>query len=218
MTDEQRQKINQLADAMFAAAHKQREAQQSFQSWNETLKFSGSLAVDFFDALGDKAKSFADIFNSAMSTVKKALLNALIMGQGPLAGILGLASPVSGGTGGLLGSLFGGARAEGGPVSGNTPYVIGERGPEIFVPSTAGRIIPNNAIKAAPAGGGAAIGGNTMNIAPTINVSVEGGSRGPEADAEFAQRLGKHVEATVRSVVVSELRTQMRPGGLMQRR
>ena len=37
-------------------------------------------------------------------------------------------------------------RAKGGPVSGQTPYIVGERGPELFVPSVAGSIIPNNQI------------------------------------------------------------------------
>lgn len=36
------------------------------------------------------------------------------------------------------------AREKGGPVSGNTPYLVGERGPELFVPSVGGSIIPNN--------------------------------------------------------------------------
>ena len=40
----------------------------------------------------------------------------------------------------LLGGLF---RAEGGPVTGGQPYIVGERGPELFVPSGTGSIIPN---------------------------------------------------------------------------
>jgi len=35
-------------------------------------------------------------------------------------------------------------REKGGPVTGNTPYIVGERGPELFVPSVGGSIIPNN--------------------------------------------------------------------------
>lgn len=35
-----------------------------------------------------------------------------------------------------------GYRAQGGPVDAGAPYVVGERGPELFVPDTAGRIIP----------------------------------------------------------------------------
>lgn len=42
----------------------------------------------------------------------------------------------------LGGSLTG--RAVGGPVSSGTPYMIGEKGPELFVPSGSGTIIPNN--------------------------------------------------------------------------
>ena len=37
-------------------------------------------------------------------------------------------------------------KAEGGPVSANTPYIVGERGPEWFVPQMSGTIIPNNKI------------------------------------------------------------------------
>jgi hypothetical protein len=39
-----------------------------------------------------------------------------------------------------------GARAEGGPVSGGSTYMVGERGPELFVPRTAGAIVPNHAL------------------------------------------------------------------------
>lgn len=40
-------------------------------------------------------------------------------------------------------SLF---KAEGGPVRGGSPYIVGEQGPELFVPSTSGSIVPNNAM------------------------------------------------------------------------
>ena len=54
-----------------------------------------------------------------------------------------------GGTDGVVG--YGGAgdvlpRAQGGPVSPNQPYLTGEAGPEIFIPKSAGTIIPNNQI------------------------------------------------------------------------
>ena len=35
-------------------------------------------------------------------------------------------------------------RASGGPVSANTPYMVGEKGPELFMPSGSGTIIPNS--------------------------------------------------------------------------
>jgi len=51
-----------------------------------------------------------------------------------------------------LGKLFGGARAEGGPVSGGRSYLVGENGPELFTPSTPGYVHANGA------------GGNVFNI------------------------------------------------------
>jgi len=38
---------------------------------------------------------------------------------------------------------FGGARANGGPVGANTAVLVGERGPEMFVPGSSGRIVPS---------------------------------------------------------------------------
>lgn len=55
-----------------------------------------------------------------------------------------------------LGAMASGARADGGPVSANAPYLIGERGPELFVPNTAGKVLPNSAL------GGA--GSPTINL------------------------------------------------------
>ena len=37
-------------------------------------------------------------------------------------------------------------KAEGGPVAGNQPYIVGEKGPELFVPRGAGTIVPNHAM------------------------------------------------------------------------
>jgi len=66
------------------------------------------------------------------------------------------------GTGGIVGDFASAAlaaikpRAKGGPVTGSSPYLVGERGPELFVPSTAGSIIPNGA----GMGGGVAVSYN----------------------------------------------------------
>jgi hypothetical protein len=48
-------------------------------------------------------------------------------------------------------------RARGGPVSANKTYMVGEKGPEMFVSSTSGTIIPNNKLSEVGAGGGAVI-------------------------------------------------------------
>jgi phage-related minor tail protein len=48
-----------------------------------------------------------------------------------------------GGLGGLFGGLFGGFRADGGPVTAGRSYIVGERGPELFMPSSSGTIVPS---------------------------------------------------------------------------
>jgi tetratricopeptide (TPR) repeat protein len=60
-------------------------------------------------------------------------------------------------------------RAIGGPVSQGTPYIVGERGPELFVPNSSGSIVPNNRM-----------GGVT--VAPVYNIDA----RGATADLQQA--------------------------------
>lgn len=51
------------------------------------------------------------------------------------------------------GGMVAGARADGGPVDGGKPYLVGERGPEIVVPGQDGTVIPNHAISTWGSGG-----------------------------------------------------------------
>lgn len=66
-----------------------------------------------------------------------------------------------GGGGDLETELYGSYRASGGTVSAGSPYMVGERGPELFVPSQSGTIVPNNNL-AAMGGGSQVI--NNYNI------------------------------------------------------
>lgn len=59
-------------------------------------------------------------------------------------------------------------RANGGPVTSGSPYVVGERGPELFVPGTGGSVVPTNDLRAAM---GAAPGSGSS--APVLNMSFE---------------------------------------------
>jgi len=75
------------------------------------------------------------------------------------------------------GAGFGGRRAGGGPVSGGTSYLVGEMGPELFVPSGDGRIVPNNAL-----------GGSTINI--TVNAGM--GTNGARVGEEIVSAIKKY--------------------------
>lgn len=52
-----------------------------------------------------------------------------------------------GGKAPFVGNSIAGARALGGPVARGKPYLVGERGPELFVPGTTGRIETNGALR-----------------------------------------------------------------------
>ncbi len=64
-----------------------------------------------------------------------------------------------GGIGGFVKSVFGGARASGGPVESGASYLVGERGPEFFTPAVAGQITP--------AGPGSVAVNNVYNVSGT---------------------------------------------------
>lgn len=122
-------------------------AQQIFQSLSKNLE---DALYKFFTTGKLGWKEFANSIIQEMIRIqtKQLALNILTGGSGKVgasgSGALGL--------GGLFGFLAGG-----GPASANKPYIVGERGPELFVPNTSGTVIPNNAL----GGGGGAV---TYNI------------------------------------------------------
>lgn len=60
-----------------------------------------------------------------------------------------------------------GARAMGGPVSFGKPYLVGERGPELFIPGATGRIETNNTLRRLTADGASTVAGSTTNTTAT---------------------------------------------------
>ena len=71
-------------------------------------------------------------------------------------------------TGVLQGKGFAGFMAAGGPVSAGSSYVVGEKGPELFVPHASGTIVPNNKMGG---GSGSGSGGVTVNYNIAAGVS-----------------------------------------------
>ena len=76
-------------------------------------------------------------------------------------------------------------RAMGGPVTADQAYVVGERGPEVFVPDVAGTIVPNHAVMS-PARGG--IGGGSINL--TVNAGM--GTDGAEVGRQIVDALRQY--------------------------
>ena len=106
-----------------------------------------------------------------------------------------------------LTGLFGGTKvgnflgfANGGRPAVGRASIVGEKGPELFIPKTSGTIIPNNQI-------GGAGGGIVNNI--NVNVSTEGMQSNANEDR------GKELGVALASAIQSELIKQKRPGGLL---
>lgn len=158
---------------------KQGEATKTFaQQINESITsngeaFSKSLARNLAQgkaSLGDFKgflnKTLEDI---AAMIIQKRITDPFINGiTGGLTGGGGgfnLGSIFSGspGDGGFIDNIFnsfiGGFRANGGPVTGGKGYIVGERGPEMFVPGTGGNVIANDGLNT----------GNTTNVTFEIN-------------------------------------------------
>ena len=110
-------------------------------------ELSKSLANTFVNGI-EKGDRFSQILKGIAMDLEKAIAQALLFK--PLeSGIESmLTGGLGGGSGGLFTSLFSalGFRASGGPVSMNQPYVVGENGPEVIVPSQSGTVIPNSAL------------------------------------------------------------------------
>ncbi len=117
---------------------------------------SKRAAENIQDAFAD---FFFDPFDEGLKGLVQGFGNALRRMAAELAAqeFLKLLFGGSSGIGGFIGSIFGGsigARASGGPVTANAPYIVGEKGPEFFVPNSSGSIVPNHEV------GG--MGGNTI--------------------------------------------------------
>ena len=104
---------------------------------------------------------------SAMSRLADAAIPLIDVFTGLTKAISGIAG-IGGGLVGKIGSLAGGflgfltGKASGGPVNDKVPYIVGEKGPELFVPKTSGTIIPNHIIGRAGGGNVDAKGFATM--------------------------------------------------------
>jgi phage-related minor tail protein len=82
--------------------------------------------------------------------------------------------------------------AAGGPVSGGSPYVVGEKGPELFVPHASGTIVPNNKM-----GGGSGSGSGSVTVNYNIAAGVSRAELAPILEQE-RRRLKAEIPDMVR--------------------
>lgn len=120
-------------------------ADQAKATTEQVIKDFADMAAGVINSLGGlkdaiKNGDFFDVVLGVLDVVTK---------------VVGAIGQIKGGFGGGDASVSLSGRASGGPVLANTPYIVGERRAELFVPSTAGRIEPN--LNAAGRGGGGTV-------------------------------------------------------------
>ena len=134
--------------------------------------------VDAIEGAINGTKTLGDVARSVFTQIQRSLIQFGV--NAFLGGLPG------------VGQFF---RANGGPVSTGKSYMVGERGPEMFVPNAGGRIVPNSDM------------GSATNV--VVNVDASGSS--VEGDEERGKELGQMLSAAIQS----ELIKQRRPGGLL---
>ena len=205
---------DQLLPQLDAAEQAQLKFNQALQAAKPFADAFTSGLLDGMVAVVDGTKTaeqaFADFLNSIakmlMQTAQQMIAQYIALGVARMFG--GVPAASSGTDTSFMGGSFNplnfvagpfsqyGTRALGGSVTGNRPYLVGERGPELFVPGAQGNIVPNNAM------GSASV---------TVNVDATGSN--VEGDGSQAKQLGSAIGAAVQA----ELIKQKRPGGLLSR-
>lgn len=158
------------AEAAAALAALRAPAEQAARTIDEAFAKAGTgLARSLAHAAADGKVSLAEL--------ARAVIDAVSAGSG------------GGGGSGLVQALanvvtarFSGARADGGPVSSGGAYLVGERGPELFRPASAGAVEP--------------LGGGGVNV--TINVQGGDTASLARSDAQLAQALARAVSLGAR--------------------
>lgn len=142
---------NRYVESSKNAADQARGYFETFSKGFEDVFYNMAKAGDFsFKSL---KSGFKDVANSLIADFIR------IQARQALLGIFG----GGGGGGGFLSSLFGGFFANGGTPPMNKVSVVGERGPELFIPKQAGTIVPNGQF-----GGG----GQVINTAVTYSIQA----------------------------------------------
>jgi hypothetical protein len=143
---------------------------------------------DTFSSVGDKISdamfrgklatlNFKDILLEAVIALQKMVFKVLVLDEiqrkieerikGSKGFSLGdIFGAISGAFGGNGGAIEGDGYASGGTVQANTPSLVGERGPELFVPNSSGKIVNGSDTRSAMSGG------SGVNITQNLNFTV----------------------------------------------
>lgn len=130
----------------------------------------GTFDPTLFESADTAAQELAKTADSLGMTFSSAFEDAIVGGNDLRDVLKGLADdilriairksitePLAGGIASIFTGMFGGARASGGPVFSDRAYVVGEEGPEWFVPGRSGVVLPNGYGAGQSSGGGTSV-------------------------------------------------------------
>ena len=158
----------------------------AFESINQSI---GTDIKDGIAGLIKGTSTLGDLLNNVANRFLDVALNQALFGD-----VLGAGGKKGGG---ILGFLTGGLLANGGRAAGGKSFIVGEKGPELFVPRSSGTVVPNNKLG----------GGNNTSV--VVNVDASGSD--VKGDDAQARELGTLISVAVKG----ELLKQQRPGGLL---
>jgi len=162
--------------------------------------------------------NFSNFANSIVKDILKmaytAALNSAVSGIFSMLGI----GASTGSTGGAMdiskfslnipGIDVASGKAGGGDVYPGNIYPVGEKGPELFAPKSAGTIIPNNRLG----------GGGSLVVQNNISVTTQGsGQGGGQMDKKQMEALARTIAIQQEAATNEAIRKQMRPGGMLNR-
>lgn len=158
----------------------------------EVSKVTDKMANDIASMVATGKGSFKELFQSLEQEIMKELMSAALkklmaMLTKALGGDNSSSSSSGGGWAASFGGIFGGGKAAGGPVSPGVGYLVGEKGPEAFMPTVPGTIVPNS--YAAPT--------SAVNV-PPVNVHVYGATDPDtfrKASPQIASAMFQHLRA-----------------------
>lgn len=186
--------VEKLDNALAINHITQTEYTQGWQKAAKTLEDARKKMDDMQDPIKDMQKSMEDAFASIIDGSQSAgdafrtMIRSMIMEWMKAAVIKPFVSS--------LFSSFLPGRASGGPISAGQPYMVGERGPEMIVPSQSGMVIPNHAL------GGS--GGGSSNV--VVNV-IEDSSRAGQTEQrnEGGKTIIDVMVDTVKKSLISDI-------------
>jgi len=169
--------LRDLAVAYDNGAISQNEYQQATKDLGFQLKMTQPIFETVFDALQQAGRRVADSIAeslmkmefslSSFTDIAKMLVQQIISKFIQLAIVNQVLNALF--PGANLATISLGGRATGGNVNPRQPYIVGERGPEVFIPSSAGSIQNSNQTRSMTGGGG---GGITINQTLQVETGV----------------------------------------------